>query len=498
MTRVYIRTLLGAGAVFASVAGPAAVQAVAPFPLGVYVGNANGNDPKAMADFKAAFDAHNAKMGGVRPKFFNVFTDFGKDPSTWPKNAAWGAWSSAKSGDAYLGPGSGMIPLVGVPLATNSGGWSKVDTFYLDTIAGKYDAAWAGIVDGWAGAGYKVIDFRIAYEMNGNFMPWAPGNSKAPNARQDFVKAFQHVADILHREAKAKGAQAFVHWNPAGISYTGYDITLLYPGDAYVDVISADQYSPMYPRDLTDWAHGGKTRLTDKAAWAADPLNREHFWRQPNGSFNEPNPKIGAWGWSVPMTIQFAKQHGKPMAIDETGAGPSGSGLGPHDDPEFPRVLAAILHDAQAQGVTVRNVNIWDAKLGDGDWDFRGGSKPLAAAAWAKYFGSGGSAVPYTPPPAPAASPARPTARSAAVTPPRASGKMSVVVGQSLAAPGKIVLVRGGSDLSSWAKASPAAPIRVKVGGHDYLVVGAGNGRLIFSTPVAPADAKWGSTIVGN
>lgn len=364
--------------------------AAAPYPLGVYVGNANGNEPAKMAEFKAAFDAH-TRIVGAKPKFFNAFTDFAQPPEKWPEAAGWLAWSSAKSGDAYVGPGSGMIPLVGVPLASNAGGWGKVDAFYREIIAGKYDAVYAGVVDAWADNGYRTVDFRIAYEMNGNFMPWAPGNSNEPLARQHFVEAFRRVAAIIHRRGREKGITALVHWCPAGISWTGYDIATLYPGDAFVDVIAVDQYSPMYPRDLTDWASGGKVSAPDKATWASRPANRRHFWRHPNATRDDPAPKLGAWGWSIPMTIELAKKHGKPLGIDETGQGPSGSGLGPPDDPEFAPTLAAMLAEARAQQVPIRNVNIWNAKLGDGDWDFRSGGKPLAAKAWRAAFGARGA-----------------------------------------------------------------------------------------------------------
>lgn len=363
-----------------------AATAAAPIPLGTYVGNAHGNDPAVMTMFKQQFDAHVAAIG-VRPKYFNIFTDFGKEPSEWPSSARWAAWSSKQSGEHYLAPASGMIPLVGVPLASNRSGWGNVDGFYRDTVAGKYDAAWTGIVDAYADVGYKTVDFRIAYEMDGNFMPWAPGNSNAPTARADFVAAFRHVADAIHGEGRAKHIQAVVHWNPAAINDTSYDVATLYPGDAYVDVIAIDIYSPMYPLSLLDWSTGGRTELTDRAAWAAIPANRAHHWRYTNASRRIPVPGPGNWGWSMAQAIAFAKLHGKPLGIDETGVGTSGQGLGPADDGEFPKMLATMLGEARTQGVQIHDVSIWDAHVSDGDWQFSNGSKPRAAAAWVRYFG---------------------------------------------------------------------------------------------------------------
>lgn len=362
------------------------LNAATPYPLGVYTGNPNGSDAAAMTDFKAGFDAHNAVLG-ARPKFFNIFTDFQRDPSTWVSNAGWSAWSSAQSGTAYVGPASGIVPVVGIPLAWSGLGWSNVDYFYLYTIDGQYDAIYNGIVDAWADNGYKIVDFRIAYEFNGSFMMWAPGNSAAPSANADFIAAFRRVADVIHARARQRGIRAMIHWNPAAINYTSYDVETLYPGDAYVDVIAIDQYSPMWPIGLTDWSTGGTVEMTDRDAWAAIPANRAHYWRYPNATHYAQTPTTGSKGWSMGQAIAFAKLHRKPLAVDETGVGSQNGALGPADDPEFPKVLAKMLREARSKGVVIRNVNIWDATLSDGDWDFRGGSKPQAAAAWKSWFG---------------------------------------------------------------------------------------------------------------
>ena len=361
------------------------------FPLGTYVGNPNGNDAVAMASFKRQFDAHITAMGGARPKYFNIFTDFGKPPAEWPSSARWAAWSSKQSGERYLAPASGIVPLVGLPLASNAGGWGKVDGFYQETVAGKYDAVWAGIVDAYAGVGYKTVDFRIAYEMDGNFMPWGPGNSRAPDVRPDFVAAFRHVADAIHREGRAKHIRAVVHWNPAAINDSGYDIATLYPGDQYVDVIGIDLYSPMYPLDLTDWSRGIEGDALNRPAWAANTANRLHHWRYTNASKRIPVPKLGNWGWSMAQAIAFAELHHKPLGVDETGTGSSGQALGPADDGEFPKALAGMLGEARARGVPIHVVSIWDTHVSDGDWDFENGSKPKAAAAWTRYFGIHGA-----------------------------------------------------------------------------------------------------------
>src|SRR5207248_1543374 len=64
---------------------------------------------------------------------------------------------------------------------------------------------------------------------------------------------------------------------------------------------------------------------------------------------------------------------------------------------------AGVLQQAQSQGVTVQNVNVWDAY----EFTFTDGSKPNEAAAWGKYFGAQQPAS--SPTPAPSAAPASDT-----------------------------------------------------------------------------------------
>ena len=358
------------------------------FPIGVYVANPNGNDAVAEAAFETDFNSFVSAMGGARPATMNAFTDFGQDPSKWPSNAGWTAWSWVKSKVV----GTSITPVIGIPMsdskhwAGNAAGWTN-DDFFKGIINGTYDADYKGVVDGWANAGFKTMELRLGYEMDGGFMPWYMGDDAATQG--DWVKAFQHLSTLMRTEAKADGAVAKVVWNPADINWTRLSVQAAYPGDAYVDVISADAYSPLYPKGLYDWARNDGTVDATIQQWWADPVNREHFWSLPNA--NQWSPAGTGNGFSLEDAVAMAKAHGKPLAVSETGAGGNGTTTGPSDEADFPKWLAAELASAQAQGVAIDHVNIWDAHLGDGNWDFStpGAGKPLEAAAWAKYFGAG-------------------------------------------------------------------------------------------------------------
>ena len=355
------------------------------FPLGTFVGNPGGHDAAQEQAFEQQYNAFVSAMGGARPLFMDSFVDYFQDPSSWAGSASYSAWTWTQSGSQFVGKGSGVTPVVGVPMASNAAGGSNVDTFYQQIIAGTYDSAYRGIVDAWAGS-YPTVQFRVGYEFNGNFNPWSPADSSNPNAQADFVAAFQHVAGLIHAESKNDGITGQVVWNPADLNNNVVTANL-YPGDSSVDIISSDAYSTLWPLGYVDWANGGNTQIS-AAAWGAVATDKARYWQYPNATQYYQAPGTNATGWSFSDTVEFAQAHNKPISLSETGAGPSSSPVGPADEADFPQWLAGALAQARAAGVTVQNVNIWDTTQGDGDWQFTNGSKPQEAAAWGKYFGA--------------------------------------------------------------------------------------------------------------
>ena len=357
------------------------------FPLGFYSSNPNGSDAAANATFETNYDSFTSVMG-ARPQFMDSFVDFGQDPSQWASNAGWTAWSWAQTGSAYVGPGSGTTPVVGVPMASNAGGWANADTFYQQIVAGQYDADYAGIVDAWAGAGYKTMDLRLGYEFDGNFMPWGPGNSSSPAANADFVKAWQHLADLVHAEGVKDQVTVNTVWNPADINYSGADVMSLYPGSRYVDIIGTDSYSPEYALDTTNWASavgGGIVSTSGTPSPAQQAINNAHYWTYSNASQYNVEGQAGT-GWSIQQAIELAKETGKPLGVAETGTA---------QDPKFATWLAQELSQPGAPQVAF--VNIWSTDQGDGAWGFINGENPAVGQAWSQAFGAGSAANPNGP-----------------------------------------------------------------------------------------------------
>lgn len=354
-------------------------MATTEIPLGVYAGNPNGNDPSAEAAFETQYQSFVNAMG-ITPEFMDTFVDYTQDPSEWDSNAAWTAWSWVQSPDAR-----NLTPVIGVPMGDNNS-WSDPDQFFQAIIAGDYDVVYKGIVDAWASEGFSTLYLRLGYEMNvDGYTPWYMGNN--PSTIADWVAAFQHVSTILKAEGAVDGITVKIVWNPVAtsLSDSSQQVLSAYPGNQYVDVIATDIYSPVDPNDLYDWADNNGTVDSSLSNWFADPLNRVHYWNYPGADQSDPLGQSGA-GWSLDEAIQLAETDNKPIAVPETGAGGNAT-YGPTDDPAFPAWLASTLAQSSAQ---VAFVNVWDATVDDGNWDFSAASadKPQEAAAWAEYFGA--------------------------------------------------------------------------------------------------------------
>ncbi len=342
------------------------------FPLGTFVFNPDSTDPAAEATFEAQFNAFTDAMGAA-PQFMDAFTNWYADWSQWvpTEDALAASWAA----DPQL---RNVTPVMTIPMAS-ANEFSNPDQAFKDIVAGKHDDVITGLINSWKSAGYTTVDARIGYEMNGKFVPWYMGDD--PGTVADWVAAFQHIADLVHADP---GMTVKTVWNPVVSNYTNQPTSSSYPGDKYVDVIGADIYSTVYPVELYDWDKNDGTIDQTQQQWFADPVNREHYWLNPNATQYNPNGYDPAQ-WGFKQALAFATAHNKPIGLAETGAGGDGTSTGPVDDPDFPKWLAGQLSQPGAPQVAF--VNIWDIDPSDGNWEFTDGSKPQELAAWQQYFG---------------------------------------------------------------------------------------------------------------
>ena len=86
----------------------------------------------------------------------------------------------------------------------------------------------------------KEIYISLMHEANGNWYPWALGDSKV-NTNQTYINAYRHVVNIF-RQVGANNVK-FI-WNVnAGNCGSGSSFTGHYPGDNYVDYVAIDGYN---------------------------------------------------------------------------------------------------------------------------------------------------------------------------------------------------------------------------------------------------------------
>ncbi len=139
----------------------------------------------------------------------------------------------------------GIMPLVSWSPCENNvtfGGAPCSDA----AIAGT-DTGGAGIADTYlrqfardAHAWNKPFYLRLAWEMNGTWYPWSPGNNG--NTAASYVAMWRHVHDIFAQEGATNVRWV---WCPNSFSYMWQPVPYadLYPGDAYVDWVGLDGYN---------------------------------------------------------------------------------------------------------------------------------------------------------------------------------------------------------------------------------------------------------------
>ena len=360
-------------------------DAAAPrFPLGAYLGNPNSGSAAAEAAFEASYATFAAALR-TPPSLIVTYVDYAQPVANWPANASWQAYSNRVSPDAHR-----LLPVIGLPMASIAAGSALPDQQFRAFAAGTYDSEIRGVVAAWAQQGFHTLAVRPGWEMN------IPGNTFAGSDAQsqaDWVGAFRHIYRVLHAAAASNNVSLRVLWNPNITNYDNYGTrTALYPGNDFVDVIGADIYADMYPYSdggnpptYHDWATGGED--TSVAQFIANPVNRRHYWSWPAATrYN--NDSSQGHNLSLSVLIGFAKQHGKPFAVPEAGAGNCDAGRDVCDDPTFPAWLASRLQAAANNGGPIAFVDVWNSNGGGNyEFSFAADGKPLEAAAWGHAFG---------------------------------------------------------------------------------------------------------------
>lgn len=157
--------------------------------------------------------------------------------------------------------------VVGLPLLPNNrkGQWS-------DVTSGRYDHVFRQIARDLKAGGRGDAAIRVGLEANGDWFAWGATYATAPQ----FRAAFQRVVKVMNAESPRL---TFWFDTSAGFGLVGQRsrmdaLSVLYPGDKYVDGISMDHYDfwELTAKNTLSWSKALKPTkgpgLADAAAFA--------------------------------------------------------------------------------------------------------------------------------------------------------------------------------------------------------------------------------------
>jgi len=226
----------------------------------------------------------------------------------------------------------------GKPYSEDESRWEKA-------AKGEYNKYFKSISKDLVDRGFGQSCIRLGWELNGNWFPWGI-DTGSPEGRAARARAFRAAWRQIHTAMmEVRGASYKWVWNVAvGYEPDGLDFTLAYPGDHWVDFVSADIYDTQGEYYWTWW--------NDKNnRWPLDTL-RDWAWKANVEGVHtslETGLPSGVNRRGLDFYRNFARQHSKPFVISEWGIwgrdiirtlnpttyvqcnGPWGSG----DNPEF-------------------------------------------------------------------------------------------------------------------------------------------------------------------
>jgi len=264
------------------------------------------------------------------------------------RSAGWGAFMPSGGQPAAFSRPNLRLLIQTSPFPENVG------ATYAALISGAYDSQWTQfgqiLKDRDQALGRLPTIVSVAWEMNGDYMPWGHGNGGGKYSQAStYVQGFRRIVGCL-RAAYPNIKIAWVtngHANPVPASD-------LYPGDAYCDYVGTDYYD-MYPDAPTP------------QAFDAEAV--------------KPNAGIRWY-------LDFARAHSKLLIIPEWGIAPGSTGgntVG--DNPLFIEKMFQVFQDAHATGHLGGECYFNDAKDGSNvDSDLIHGGNPRSAAKYLQLY----------------------------------------------------------------------------------------------------------------
>jgi beta-mannanase len=209
---------------------------------------------------------------------------------------------------------------------------TQEDPSLAHVASGMYDENIKQIAQLFLKHDYPNAIIRVGHEFEGNWYPWGLWGGVNDGDFASFIAAFRRVSSIL----KSVSPTFTIVWNP-GCSYLAESTQSEkgYPGDDVVDVVGVDCYD--------------------------DGSGVDHLF---NGAYG-----MNQWA-------QFAKQHGKPIALPEWGLMTGG------DNPDYIKAM----FDFMVANDTFLEA-LWDSDDGNTKSQLSSGEAPNAGAMFLQTFG---------------------------------------------------------------------------------------------------------------
>ena len=295
-------------------AAPATTSTLVPatsVPFGVYVGP---GDPGSVAKF--------ARRTGTKPSLGSDYL---------PSSKGWSGMTEAGPLAPFLAPwqGRGYRLVLGVPMMPSDHGSTQGSL--AGGAAGVHDAQFRTLAETLVGYGEGDAILRPGWEFNASWYPWAVSDT---TSAAHYAAYFRRIVTTMR---SVPGAAFKFVWNPTP-GTSPVDLSLAYPGDAYVDYVGLDVYDQVWDvaQDPTD-------------AW--------------NSYLTEDN--------GLRWLSSFAAQHHRPLAVPEWGLAIRSDGHGLGDDPAFVAHMSDWLATHHAAFSSYFDLNAPDGEHDITDGHFR-------------------------------------------------------------------------------------------------------------------------------
>jgi Glycosyl hydrolase family 26 len=317
--RVPPRAPIGGTPPAAAITKPRTAKTV---PLGDFAGSGN---PQALANF--------ASITGTHPVLASDYL---------LRTSGWDGMDGAGGSEDWMfnqWRNSGYRLVLGVPILPGGSGGTLAQG-----ATGAYNTYFTTLAQTLVHDGASNAILRLGWEFNGTWYPWSVASN---TDAQNFAAFWRQIVTAMRA---VPGQQFKFLWNPNGGGTSGWDLTLAYPGSAYVDYLGTDVY--------------------------------DQYW----GS--SPTPHL-SWGnavtqtWGLNWLVSFAAAQGRPIAIPEWSVDYRNDGHGMGDDANF---INQFSNWIAANNVAFTCIFSYNDTAGGQDNDITDGSFPNALAAFRTDF----------------------------------------------------------------------------------------------------------------